>query len=64
MDIIQTTKKSEQMNRSFKNINYKNFNVIIKEYRDFDGKQYPHESNINKNDILDSMIEKKDYRNC
>ena len=58
---LQTTKKrGEQMNRSFKNINYKNFTVKIKEYRDFDGNQYPHESNINKNDILDSMIEKKE----
>ena len=58
---LQTTKKrGTQMNNSFKNINFKTFTVKLKEYRDYEGKQYPYESNINKNNILDSMIEKKE----
>ena len=56
---LQTTKKrGEVMNKSLKNLKNTKINIKIKEYRDFEGNQYPYESNINKNDILDSMIKK------
>ena len=46
---LQTTKKrGEQMQKSFKNTKHSSFSVKLKEHRDFEGKQYPHESNINK----------------